>query len=101
MEESSERTSSANSAEENTTNFCKDLDGKLLFSALYYKFMVTLNELKAGLKVSAQARQSDAVNETSVESKAQDDDEDEMNRHVECTQGFGGTTKGIEAIAKT
>jgi hypothetical protein len=35
--DSSERTSIANSAEENRANFCKGLDGKPLFSALYLK----------------------------------------------------------------
>jgi hypothetical protein len=69
----------ANSAQENVTNFCKSLNGKLLFRAFCYEYMVTLNELKAVLKVSAQAGQSGAVNKTSVESKAQDD-EVEMDR---------------------
>jgi hypothetical protein len=36
--------------------------------------MVTLNKLKAVLKVSAQAEQNGAVNKPSVESMAQDDD---------------------------
>jgi hypothetical protein len=36
-----------NSAEENRTNFCKGLDEKPLFSALYGMYTVTLNELKA------------------------------------------------------
>jgi hypothetical protein len=36
-----EESSIANSMEENMANFCKDLDGKLLFSSLYYKYMVT------------------------------------------------------------
>jgi hypothetical protein len=60
-----------NSAKENRANFCKGLDGKPLFSALDCMFTVTLNELKA---VSAQAEQSGAVNRTSLESTAQDDD---------------------------
>jgi hypothetical protein len=37
-------------------------------------YAVTLSEQKAVLKVSAQAGQSGAVNKTSVESTAQDDD---------------------------
>jgi hypothetical protein len=52
VRESSEWTSTANSAE-NRANICKDLDGKLLFSALYGMYMVTLYELKAILKVTA------------------------------------------------
>jgi hypothetical protein len=36
-------------------------------------YMVTLKELKAILKVSAQAGQSGVVNKTSVKSMAQDD----------------------------
>lgn len=41
-----------NSAEENRANFCKDLDGKLLFSALYSMYALALNELKAVLEAS-------------------------------------------------
>jgi hypothetical protein len=68
-----------NSAEENRANFYKDLDGKLLFSVLYGMYTVTLNELKAVLKVGigeicCPEGQSGAVNKTSVESTAQDDD---------------------------
>jgi hypothetical protein len=59
---------------ENTANFCKALDGKLLFGMLYSMYMVILNELKAILKVSAQAGRSGAVNKTTVESSAQDND---------------------------
>jgi hypothetical protein len=69
--ESSEWITIANSAEENRANFCKSLDGKLIFSALYGMYTVTLIELKA---VSSQAKHSDAVNKTSSESTAQDDD---------------------------
>jgi hypothetical protein len=42
--------------------------------------MVTLNELNAILKVSAQAGQSGAVNKYSVESTVQDDDFWEVKR---------------------
>jgi hypothetical protein len=69
--ESCEWTTILNSAEENRANFCKILDGKPLFNALYGNYMVTLNELNAVLKVSAQAGQSGGVNKTSVESSAQ------------------------------
>jgi hypothetical protein len=41
-------------------------------------YAVTLNELKAILKVSAQAGQSGEVSKTSVESLAQDDDFQEV-----------------------
>jgi hypothetical protein len=70
-----------NSVDENRANFCKALDGKPLFSAVYIMYMVTLNKLKAILKVSAQAGQSGAVNKTSVELIAQDDDFQELKRH--------------------
>jgi hypothetical protein len=45
------------------------------FSALYdtYKYTVTVNELKAALKVSPHTGQSGAVNKTSVESMAKDE----------------------------
>jgi hypothetical protein len=42
------------SAEENRGNFCKALQGKRLFSALYGTYTVTLNELKSFLKASSQ-----------------------------------------------
>jgi hypothetical protein len=57
--ESSEWTSIVNSAEENTANFCTGLDGKQLLSFLYRMYTVILNEMKAVLKVSVQAGQSD------------------------------------------
>jgi hypothetical protein len=60
--------------EENRAKLCKGLDGKPLFSALYGTYTVTLNELKAVFKVSEQARQRGAVNITTVESMAEDDD---------------------------
>jgi septal ring-binding cell division protein DamX len=41
---------------ENIANFGKVLDGKPLFIALYGMHRVTLNEMKAVLKLSAQAR---------------------------------------------
>jgi hypothetical protein len=69
-----------NSAEENRANFCKVLDGKRLFSTLYGTYTVTLKELKAFLKVNAQAGQSGAVNKTSLESTAQDNDFREARR---------------------
>jgi hypothetical protein len=65
--ESSEWTSTVNSAEQNRANFCIALDGKALLSALYNMYVVTLNEMKAVLKVNAQAGQSGTANRTSVE----------------------------------
>jgi hypothetical protein len=70
------------SAEEKRANFCKGLDGKPLFSALYGMYTVTLKELKSVQKVSAQAGQSGAVNKTSVESTAQDDDFQEVKARM-------------------
>jgi hypothetical protein len=69
-----------NGAEENGANFRKVIDGKPLLSALYGMHTVTLSELKAVLKVSAQAGQSSVVNKTSVESAAQNDDFQEVRR---------------------
>jgi hypothetical protein len=59
---------------EKRANLRKFLSGKPILSALYGMFTVTLNELKDALKGSAQARKSGAVNKTSLESTAQDDD---------------------------
>jgi hypothetical protein len=78
--ESSEWTSTVSSAEENRANFCKALVGKPLFRELYGMYTVTLNELKAVIKVNAQAGQSGAVCKISVESTAQDDDFQEVKR---------------------
>jgi hypothetical protein len=77
--ESSEWTTIVNSAE-NRANFCKVLDGKLLFSALYGMYAIALNELKTVLKVSAPAGQSRAVNKISLKPTAQDDDFQEVKR---------------------
>jgi 2-polyprenyl-6-methoxyphenol hydroxylase-like FAD-dependent oxidoreductase len=74
VEESSEWTSILNSTKDNSANYFKSLDGTPLSSTHYGMYMVTLNELKAILKVSAQAEQNGVVNKTSVESLAQDDD---------------------------
>jgi hypothetical protein len=52
----------------------------MLFSAVYGMYTVTLNELKAVLKVSAKAEQNGVVNKTSVEPIAQDDDFQEVKR---------------------
>jgi hypothetical protein len=65
---------------ENRTNFCKVLDRKLLVSAFYSMHAVTLNEVKAILKASAQAGQSGVVNKTSVASTTQDKDFHEVKR---------------------
>jgi hypothetical protein len=79
VKDNSEWTSILNT-EENSENYCKGLDGKTLFSALHGMYAVTLNELKAVLKVSAQTGPSGMVNKTSVESTAQDDDCHEVKR---------------------
>jgi hypothetical protein len=57
------------------------LEGKPLFGALYGIYILTLHELTAVLKVNAQARQSGAVTETSLESTAHDDKFQEVKRH--------------------
>ena len=72
--ESSQWISVVNSAEENRAKFCKLLNGKPLFSALYGMYTVTLKELQDVLKVNTQTGQNGAVNKTSLESTAQDDD---------------------------
>jgi hypothetical protein len=78
--ESSEWTSIASSAKENRANFCKILEGKPLFSPLCGIYTLQLNELKAVLKVNAQAGQCGAVTKTSFESAAHDDDFQEVKR---------------------
>jgi hypothetical protein len=68
------------SAEENRANFCKILEGKPLFSALYGIYTPILDELKAVLKTNAQAEHSGALTKTSLESAAHDDDFQEVDR---------------------
>jgi hypothetical protein len=72
--ERSKWTTILNSAEEKRANFCKIQDGKPFYRALYGMYTFTPNELKAVVKMSSQEGQSGAVNKTSVESTAQDDD---------------------------
>jgi hypothetical protein len=50
VKESSEWTSIESNAEEKRANFYKTLDGKMLFSAIYGMYAVTLNKLKAAQK---------------------------------------------------
>jgi hypothetical protein len=94
--ESSEWTTTVNSAEEKRANFCKSLDGKLLFSALYGIYTVTLTELKA---VSVQAKHSDSLNKTSSESTAQDDDFREVNKRK--GHNSDGTSQSAKNSTKT
>jgi hypothetical protein len=99
--ESPEWTSVVNSAE-NRVNFCKALDGRPLFNILYGIYAITLNELKAVLKVSAQEGQSGAVNKTSVETTLQDDDFQEVKkrrRHISnnTSQTAKKSTKPVSA----
>jgi hypothetical protein len=79
-----EWTFTVNRTEENRANACKALDGKPLFSVLYGMYAVKLTELRAVLKVSAEAGQSGAVNITSVESMAQDNYQEvkRCKRHI-------------------
>jgi hypothetical protein len=65
---------------ENRANFCKVLDQKPLFSSLYGMHTVQLNELKAFLKVTAQARQSGVVKKPEGNQMAQDDDFQDVKR---------------------
>jgi hypothetical protein len=87
--ESSEWTCFVKRAEENRGYFNKALAEKPLFSVLYGMYTVTLNELKVVLKASAQAKQTDAVNKTSLESTAQDDDFREVTRRKRVPTSAG------------
>jgi hypothetical protein len=64
-------------AEENRQNFCKVLNGKNLFSALYGMYTVALHELKAVLKASTPAGQSKTPKSTAT----QEDGFKEVRRH--------------------
>jgi hypothetical protein len=56
--DSDQWSSIVNTAEENQLNPCKALTGKILFSALYGTYTVTLKELRALLKASSSAGQT-------------------------------------------
>jgi hypothetical protein len=56
--ESAELSPIVNAAEENGASYCKGLRGKLLFSALYGTYTVTLQELKAMIKAKTLADQT-------------------------------------------
>jgi hypothetical protein len=59
--ETEQWSSIVNMAEENRQNFCKALNGKTLFSALYGTYTVALQELKALLKASSPAGKSETT----------------------------------------
>jgi hypothetical protein len=101
--ESFQWTSIVNSAE-NTANYCKAVDWKPHFSAVYCMYTVTLKELKAALKMSAEAGQYGVVNKISVASTAQDDDFQEVKRserHIpnDIAQTAKNSTKQVPTSA--
>jgi hypothetical protein len=73
--ESAEWTAIVNTAEENRDSYCKALTGKLLFSALYGTYTVTLNDLKYLVK----ARSSETSKTVSAK-PAQEEDFKEVRR---------------------
>jgi hypothetical protein len=75
-----------NSAEEDRANFCKGLNRKLLFSALYSMYMVTLNEARAILKVSAQAK----IGSRSTITISKTDMKCFIKNCKNCSWGWGG-----------
>jgi hypothetical protein len=95
VEEGSEWSTIVNSAEEQRANFCKSVDGKLLFRALCGMYTVTLNELKA---VSAQAKHSVAANKTSSEPTTQDDEFREVKRRKR--QNSNGNSQSVKKSTK-
>jgi hypothetical protein len=91
-----------NSVEEKRENFCKAIDGKPHFRALYGMYTVKLNELKAIFKVSAQAGQNGVVNKTSVEPTAQDDDFRQVKkRRRQISNDISQTAKKLTKPAPT
>jgi hypothetical protein len=70
VRESAEWAAIVNAAEENGPNYCKALHGKTLFSALYGTYAVTLDELKAMLKVSTLADQTNSPRATGQQANA-------------------------------
>jgi hypothetical protein len=65
--ESQEWSAIVNTADDNRQNFCKALTGKTLFSALYGTYAVALQELKAVLKASNTAGQSQILKSSATQ----------------------------------
>jgi hypothetical protein len=65
--ESKQWSSIVSSAEENRQNFCKVLNGKNLFIALYSSYTVALHELKVVVKASTPVGQSKTRKSTATQ----------------------------------
>jgi hypothetical protein len=88
----------------NTRTIGRELTVNTLFSAIYVMYTVTLKELKAALKVNAQAGQSGAVNKTSFESTVQDDDFQQVKRrwrHISNDTSETGKKSAVKQPPKT
>jgi hypothetical protein len=83
------------SAEENKRNFCKALDGKTLYSALYVTYTVTLQELKALLKAIA------SINPTSKSTFTQEEGFTEVRRRKRQSSDIAAQTSKKAAPATT
>jgi hypothetical protein len=86
--ESDQWSSIVNTADKNRQNFCKALTGKTLFSALYGTYTVALQELKAVLKASDPAGQS----QTPKSSATQEDSFKEVRRRKRHSTGEAART---------
>jgi hypothetical protein len=84
--ESTEWAAIVNSAEKkNGANYCKALNGKTLFSALYGTYTATLHELKALLKASTLAGQTNWPKATGQQTTQEDGFQEVQRRKLRAT----------------
>jgi hypothetical protein len=87
--------------EENRVSYCRALTGKPHFSALYGIYIVTLNELKAVLKVSTLADQTRALKSTGLQTTGENGFTEIRRRNQHSIDETTQTSKEVAVLAKT
>jgi hypothetical protein len=99
--ESAEWFAIVNAAEENGAIYCKGLHGNPLFSALYGTYTVTLQELKAVIKVRTLTDQTNIPKTTGQQTNKEDDFQEVRRRKRRATDETTGTSKKATLQTKT
>jgi hypothetical protein len=86
VERSAEWAAIVNAVEGNEANYCKAVHGKPLFSTLYSTYIVTLHELKAVLKASTLADQTNSPKTTGQQTKQEGSFQEVRRRKRRATQ---------------
>jgi hypothetical protein len=82
-----------NAAEVNGASYCKGLHGKLLFSALYGTYTVTLEDLQDLLKVSTLADQTNSPKAIGQQTKQENGFQEVWRRKRRAPDETDGTSK--------